>query len=184
MSVKSELRKELKLKRKLIHSLQTDNKICENLICSDMYIHAKQILFYAALDDEINVDSCVNNALSLGKKVAFPRCSDDKGNMKFYYINSLNDLEEGFFGVREPNENACQVTDFSDTVCIVPAISYDLLGYRLGYGKGYYDRFLQNCSLISVGLCYNKLISDKIPADKHDVPVNYIITESGVSTVG
>jgi 5-formyltetrahydrofolate cyclo-ligase len=104
--------------------------------------------------------------------------------MDFYYINSMSDLVEGHFGVREPNTATCtKVTDFKDSVCIVPAISYDKLGYRLGYGKGYYDRFLKKFTIISVGMCYNELITDRLPIGEYDVPVDYIITQDGVFSV-
>ena len=185
MQIKNKLRKELKFKRKNIEKkAQSDEFIRENLICSDLYLEAKQVLFYAALDDEINVDECIIDALMLGKKVALPVCTDDKGNMSFYYINSIKDLKSGFFGVREPDINKCEkVTEFSHSICIVPAIAYDKNGFRLGYGKGYYDRFLKNNSLISVGVCYNELIEDNLPKDEYDISVNYIITQNGLIVV-
>lgn len=185
MQIKKELRKELKAKRKNIEKkAQSDEFIRENLICSDLYLEAKQVLFYAALDDEINIDECIIDALMLGKKAALPVCTDEDGNMDFYYINSMDDLKSGFFGVREPDINKCKkVTDFSVSICVVPAIAYDKSGYRLGYGKGYYDRFLKNNSLISVGLCYNELIEDNLPVDEYDISVNYIITQNGLIVV-
>lgn len=185
MQIKKELRKELKSKRKnLEKKAQSDEFIRENLICSDLYLESKQVLFYAGLDDEINLDECINDALLLSKKAALPVCTDDSGNMEFYYINAMNDLKSGFFGVREPDINKCEkVTDFSDSICIVPAIAYDKSGYRLGYGKGYYDRFLKNNTLISVGVCYNELIEEDLPRDEYDIPVNYIITQSGLIVV-
>ncbi|MDE6768031.1 MAG: 5-formyltetrahydrofolate cyclo-ligase, partial [Eubacterium sp.] len=104
--------------------------------------------------------------------------------MKFYYINSLKDIKTGFFGVREPDTDiCCEVADFNDSICIVPAIAYDKKGYRLGYGKGYYDRFLENFSFISVGLCYNELIMDVLPIGEYDIPVDYIITQDGILTI-
>lgn len=185
MQIKKELRKELKLKRKNVDKkLQSDAFIRENLICSDLYLDAKQVLFYSCLDDEINVDECITDALLLGKRVALPVCVDDKGNMEFYYIQSLSDLKNGFFGVREPDTQKCErATDFSGALCIVPAIAYDKNGYRLGYGKGYYDRFLKNNALISVGVCYNELIEDNLPRDEYDIPVNYIVTQNGLIAV-
>ncbi len=185
MQIKKELRKELKAKRKNIEKKQqSDESIRENLICSDLYLEAKQVLLYAHLDDEINMDDCINDALLLGKRVALPVCTDDSGNMEFYYIRSMRDLKAGFFGVREPDINKCEkVIDFSGSICIVPAIAYDKKGYRLGYGKGYYDRFLKNNTLISVGVCYNELIEDNLPRDEYDIPVNYIITQNGLIVV-
>lgn len=183
--MKKELRKRLKEQRRSITDKSaTDKKICSYLIRSDVFKNADTILFYAALDDEINIDECIDFALSQGKKAALPVCLDDNGNMKFYYINSLNDIKTGHFGVREPDINICrEVTDYNGSICIVPAIAYDKKGYRLGYGKGYYDRFLENYSFISVGLCYNDLVIDVLPTGKYDIPVDCIITEDGITTV-
>ena len=185
MQIKKELRKELKKKRKLIDKKdEKDSFIRENLICSDFYLDAQKVLFYAALDDEINVDECIEDALMLGKKVALPVCINENGNMKFYYISSMSDLKAGFFGVREPDTDKCEeVTDFDGSICIVPGRAYDKRGYRLGYGKGYYDRFMQKSTSLFVGLCYNELVDDELPIGEYDIPVNYIITQNGFIAV-
>lgn len=185
MQTKQSLRRELKISRRNIaDKKEADAKICKNLMNTDFYKNAETVLFYAALDDEINIDECIKSALSQGKKTALPVCLDGNGNMKFYYINSLNDIRTGFFGVREPDINICrEVSDFNDSVCIVPAIAYDKKGYRLGYGKGYYDRFLKNFTFISIGLCYNELITDALPTDEYDISVDYIVTQDGLLNV-
>lgn len=185
MQTKQSLRRELKISRRNIENKkEADKKICENLMASDFYKDADTVLFYAALDDEINIDECIKSALSQGKRAALPVCLDDNGNMKFYYINSLKDIKTGFFGVREPDINICEeVMDFSSSVCIVPGIAYDKQGYRLGYGKGYYDRFLKNFTFISLGLCYNELMMDFLPTDEYDISVDYIITQDGLLKV-
>lgn len=182
MRLKAELRKELLQKRRsIIGKEQADSLICKNLLESELYKNADKVLFYAALKDEINIDYCISDALSRGKCTGLPVCCDTDGNMKFYSINSLNDLRCGFFGIREPNTERCaEIVDFKNALCIVPAVAYDKNGYRLGYGKGYYDRFLQKVNVISVGLCYNELIIDELPAEKHDISVNYIITRQGI----
>lgn len=180
MSVKKDLRIKLKAERRECHSIQLDKKICDYIKNNDDYKIAELILSYAAIDDEINIDELIEDALLSGKRVALPRCLDDKGSMNFCYIKSLDDVKDGFFGVREPDENAVIVTDFSNSICLVPAIAYDTKGYRLGYGKGYYDRFLKNYSSISIGLCYNELVINKIPIGEYDIPVDYIISECGV----
>ncbi len=185
MSVKAELRKQLKAERKAVaNKAETDRKISDNLLSFELYKKAKTVLFYAPLDDEINIDSCIEQALFDGKKVALPVCTDKYGNMKFYCINSFFDIKTGFFGVREPDTDICrEIEDFSSSICIVPAIAYDKKGFRLGYGRGYYDRFLKNYTSHSVGLCYNKLIKDELPIGEYDIPVDYIICENGIITV-
>lgn len=182
MLLKSEIRKEIKHQRKLIENkIELDDKIISQLICSDFYKSSNTILSYASLDDEICTDKLINNALSDGKTVALPYCCDNEGHMLFYIINSTDDLINGSFGVREPNINKCTLlNNFDNAIIIVPGLCFSPDGSRLGYGKGYYDRFLQNKSLISIGLCYNSFIINNIPADKYDIPVDYIISEKRI----
>ena len=104
--------------------------------------------------------------------------ADFNGNMDFYYIESLSELSLGSYEIREPDpEKSEKVKDFSNCVCLVPALAYDKNGYRLGYGKGYYDRFIKKFIIISVGLCYNEFLSDGLPVEKHDEAVDCIATE-------
>lgn len=182
---KESLRKSILSKRKNIENKgEKDELIRENLICNDLYLNAKQVLFYAPLNDEINIDDCINDALMLKKRVALPSCTDNNGNMKFYYISSLDDLKLGHFGVREPDTDMCEeVTDFNNSICVVPGLAFSKKGFRLGYGKGYYDRFLKNYISISIGLCYNELVLNELPTDEFDIPVNYVITENSIITV-
>lgn len=182
---KESLRKSILSKRRNIENKgEKDELIRENLICNDLYLNAKQVLFYAPLNDEINIDDCINDALMLKKRVALPTCTDNNGNMKFYNISSLDDLKLGHFGVREPDTDKCEeVTDFNNSICVVPALAFSKKGFRLGYGKGYYDRFLKNYISISIGLCYNELVLNELPTDEFDIPVNYVITENSIITV-
>lgn len=177
---KQELRKSLKFARsRIVKKSDKDSAIIKTLIDSSLYKESKQILLYMALDDEVNIDSLVDLARINGKSVAVPFCTNSDGHMEFYYINTLNDLKVGNFGVREPKIDICKkMTDYSNSIIIVPAIAFDTKGYRLGYGKGYYDRFLTKYPLISIGLCYNSLVVDELPTDEYDKSVDYIITDT------
>lgn len=182
MSIKSELRKEIKHQRKLIQNKDfLDETIVNQLLNSSYYKSSNTILSYASLDDEICTDKLINNALSDGKTVALPYCCDNEGHMLFYIIKSMDDLVSGSFGVREPNIDKCkQLNNFDNALIIVPGLCFSQNGNRLGYGKGYYDRFLQNNSLISIGLCYNSFIKNDVPTDKYDIPVDFIISEKRI----
>ncbi|MCH5316359.1 MAG: 5-formyltetrahydrofolate cyclo-ligase [Eubacterium sp.] len=179
MQVKSELRRYYREKRKTLADKEVkDRQICDNFLNSELYKNAKLLLCYAALKDEINADRIIKKALADGKNVALPRCADKSGNMDFYYIDLLSKLSVGSFGIREPNTELCEKVDsFSDCVCLVPALSFDKSGYRLGYGKGYYDKFLKKFIIISVGLCYNDCLSKALPVEQHDKAVDFIVTE-------
>lgn len=180
--MKKELRAEIRAARKnIVDKTDKDNSICDRFLNSDLYKNAEIILCYAALPDEINADIIINSAISDNKTLAVPYCVDDCGNMQFYIINALSDLSVGSFNVREPDiKNLRPLEDYNNSVIIVPAMCYDKKGYRIGYGKGYYDRFLQNRALLSVGLCYNSFIKNEIPTDIYDIAVNYIVTENEI----
>ena len=153
MQVKNELRKKYKEIRKNVENRNEKNTLINDFLCnSDCFKNCDTVLFYAALSDEVNLDFSIKYAIDNNKKVALPVCIDNNGKMQYYYIDSLNDI----------------------------AIAYDKFGYRLGYGKGYYDRFLSAYHGICIGVQYDELVCEKLFIDKYDVPVDYIITQNGV----
>ncbi len=179
MQMKNELRRVFREKRKQISDKSAkDNLICTNILKSDLYKNAKQVLCYYPLADEIDTKLIMNTAIADGKKIALPFCVDTNGNMEFYYINSFDNLKQGAFGIMEPEVEICEkVSDFRHSVCLVPGFTFDKRGFRLGYGKGYYDKFLKKFTFNSIGLCYNNFLSGALPADIYDETVGYIATE-------
>ncbi len=109
---------------------------------------------------EIQTDGILHRALAEGKALYLPRCLDDAGQMAFYRVQALEELESGSFGVREPSLAAPQYNMDLDgqALCLVPGLCFDNKGYRLGYGKGYYDRFLAKFRGVTLGLCYNDFL--------------------------
>ncbi len=185
MQIKKELRKKYKLIRKNINGkLNKEKKNNEYLINFELFKKCDTVLFYASLDDEVSVDSAILLALKNNKKVALPVCIDNNGKMQYYYIKSFDDVNIASFNVREPDISKCELcSDLENSICIVPAIAFDEKGYRLGYGKGYYDRFLENYNYTTVGITYDETILKSIPNDKYDIAVDYIVTQSGVKSV-
>ena len=179
---KKELRSYIKTKRKSVENkAEKDSLVAQNLLSLDEIKKADTILCYISLDDEIYTDEIVRVLLDSGKSVGAPYCVDNNGNMDFYYITDFDDLRIQSFGVREPVIEKCKkVTSFDNTIIILPGLCFDSNGNRLGYGKGYYDRFLQIHSLISVGLCYNSLIVKKVPTDMYDKKADIIVTENDI----
>ena len=136
------------------------------------------LLIYVSTAIEVDTIRIINQALEDGKKVAVPRCVPDTRNMEFYYIDSIDDLAPGMFGVLEPAVNPEKLYDERDCgLCIVPAFSYDWNGYRLGYGKGYYDRFLSRFEGNIVGICYSDCVQKSLPHGRYDRPVELLVTE-------
>lgn len=160
-----------------------DEYIFNRLTECQHYKEAGTVLCFVSTDVEINTHRIISHSLKLGKKVAVPRCTDKLGNMKFYLISSFSDLEKGLYGLLEPNTKKCRVfTDDANSICIIPGFAFDAKGYRVGFGKGFYDRFLKNYSGIKLGICYNECIVNKIPSGRYDIASDYIITEKYIIT--
>lgn len=178
---KSELRGHLLSKRKEISfkSLKSA-EICRIFLESEIYKNCDKIYIYCSIGSEVDTLAILKKALCDGKRVALPRCLDIKGNMKFYYIKNDSDLISGAFGIKEPS-NDCKEAVFDEkTVCIVPGIAFSFSGFRLGYGKGYYDRFLSDFKGVSVGFCFEECVEEKLPHDKYDMKVNCLITDKRI----
>lgn len=177
--MKDELRiKYRKIRKEIKDKDIKDKLICDNFLNCDIYKKAKVILAYYPLSEEINIIPIINDALLNKKQVALPITANKTGDMEFYFIDSIDNLVKGNFGIMEPiKDNKKRVIDFNDSICIVPGIIFDMRGYRIGYGKGYYDKFLRNNSITSVGLCYQEILQDNIPCDSYDVQVNYICVD-------
>ena len=145
---------------------------------------ARTLLFYFPLPHEIGLIPIFNYARERGIDCAFPRCGKQAGEMAFYYVESLDELEIGKYGIREPRADARIVTDFREALVFVPALAFDREGYRLGYGGGYYDRFLAAHPIASVGVTYEELLVDSLPRDKYDCATDSIVTEKCVYRMG
>ena len=137
------------------------------------------LLIYVSTSIEVDTFRIIRHALEDGKRVAVPRCVPDTRNMDFYYIDATDELSTGMFGVLEPDANPERLYKESEGgLCIVPAFSYDWRGYRLGYGKGYYDRFLSRFEGNMVGICYSECVQRSLPHGRFDRPVELLVTES------
>ncbi len=183
MSVKSDLRRTFRQRRRdKTNRTEADAAIACRVLNSGAYRHAKVILGYAALPEEIQTDGILRRVLTEGKALYLPRCLDNQGQMAFYRVQALEKLESGSFGVREPSLTALPYDWNMDgqALCLVPGLCFDSRGYRLGYGKGYYDRFLAKFHGVTMGLCYDDFLRDCLPAGDYDLPVQQIVTESRV----
>lgn len=154
-----------------------DNDIVARLMRTYQYKNAETILCYVSTPLEVDTRLLIEKALEDGKKVAVPKCRPETTTMEFYLINGFDDLEKGTFGVLEPIETKCEIYEGTNSICIVPGLCFDLSGYRLGYGKGYYDRFLTNYSQTKIGICYNDCVQQRLFHGRYDIPVDLLITE-------
>ena len=177
---KSELRKYMKLMRASLSyedRLYYSRCISETLFNTDGYKNSSTILAYISYGTEVNTAFIIDRALQDNKKVAVPKVIDNQ-TILFYYISSRNELTEGAYGILEPADNnpVCTVTS-ENTLMIMPGLAFDMNKYRLGYGKGYYDRFISRYKGYTVGVCYSEFMTDDIPVDEYDRCVDIVITE-------
>lgn len=176
---KKELRKDFLNIRDEIsreEKISFDELIYNYFIKSDFFKNYDSFLVYVSIRSEVETVKIIDYLLRNGKSVSVPYCKNQ--TMYFYSINSLDDLIVGAFGIPSVDISISDKTkNFNNTLCIVPAISFDNNGNRLGYGGGYYDRFLSEYKLPTLGLCYEKCISDFIPSESFDIKINYVLTE-------
>lgn len=181
---KDELRKKYKTFRKnqnQIIKIICDNLIINKLISLPVYKSCSMILTYVSKPDEINTQMLVLKALSDKKIVGVPYCVKGENKIEFFKITSFDDLILGSFNIMEPDISKCfRIPEINSALCIIPGFSFDSNGYRLGYGGGYYDRFLSSFKGTSVGLCYDECINNELPRDKFDQRVDMIITENRI----
>jgi len=176
---KEEIRAELINRRKRFSEKKDafDEAIFNKIISDKGFIKSKTVLTYVSTEIEVDtlriIEYCFNNS----KTVAVPRCVDNSNKMVFYIIDSLKDLEKGSFNLLEPKPYCSEINSFEDAVCIVPGLAFDYSGNRIGYGKGFYDRFLTENNIYSIGICYSCFIEEKLPVDFYDKPVNRVIAD-------
>lgn len=182
--IKKKLRnesKEYRLSLSQDEKARLDKKISNKFLNMWQYRQADVILIYVSMPIEVDTFEIIHQALLDKKRVAVPRCVDGTRNMDFYFIKDVSDLASGTFGVLEPDPEKCEkLSDFSHGLCIVPALCYDKTGYRVGYGGGYYDRFLCSFGGETLGICYNNCIKENVPHGKYDLKVDKILTESKI----
>ena len=161
-----------------------DNSTAERFLNSEFYKQCDELLIYVSFDIEVGTLDIISTALN-EKTVYCPRCVAGTNIMEFYRVKGFNDLSEGSYGILEPCTGEAPVESFGkNALCVVPGLSFDEKGYRLGFGKGYYDRFLSEFDSISVGLCYESCLSEALPTDKFDICVDHLITENRCFSFG
>lgn len=181
---KNSLRAKFKAQRaEMPQNIRTaaDRKVAARVRSLMSYRNCDLILCYVSTPIEVDTRELITRAVADGKRVAVPRCVPNTRRMEFYAVNSLDELSPGTFGVDEPQPNEERlITDFSGSMCIVPGLCFDKRGYRLGYGKGYYDRFLSKYTGSVVGICYSDCIVNSLITGRFDRSADLVVTERGV----
>ena len=157
---------------------QLDGKLFEHFISLEEYKNCKTLFCYISMPTECDTRRLIEQALADGKTVAVPKCEKRRGSMSFYKIGSFFDVKPGFCDILEPDESKCaQITDFSGGLCVVPGLCFDYEHYRLGFGGGYYDRFLNSFGGVTAGICYSRFVLPSVPRGAYDCRTGILVTD-------
>ncbi|MBI2126906.1 MAG: 5-formyltetrahydrofolate cyclo-ligase [Thaumarchaeota archaeon] len=156
--------------------------IWESLSSIQEFNRAGTIAFYVSIarEGEVDTTTMIEESLSLGKRICVPKVVKNNA-LRFIEIRSMKDLNKGSFGILEPAGGSRILPQAIDLV-IVPGVAFDKSGNRLGFGKGYYDKFLSKLEdgTPIIALAFDFQIVDGIPSSKNDVKVHKIITETSI----
>ncbi len=191
--MKKRLREKL-LKRR--DSIPPDQKALKNaaiekkLFELDEFQKADILLMYVSFRSEVDTRTCLNDVLSMGKRLILPVVDTRHSALKLYEVKSPSELTPGYMGIPEPDIRENRKVSIADVdLVIIPGTGFDIEGNRLGYGGGYYDRLLGYESrqlanaenhILTVALAFEEQIEDEIPAEPHDIKVDIIITDKRV----
>lgn len=188
MSYKEKLRqKYLNFRENLdpVFIKEASQKITESFLNLNQLKEKKNILVYISFNSEVITDNLIQKILARDKRVFVPYCLKEKKKLKIAPIKEYPaDLRTGAYGIKEPKEELKR-NEYSPQMLeliIVPGVAFSRFGYRIGYGGGYYDRFLSelNSKPLTAGFTFSSLLVETLPIDRHDIPVNIIITEQGI----
>lgn len=186
MTLKNELRKKYLSLRKELCDRDVDilsNKVYSNLRNIFEYSRSTSFMIYLDYKKEVKTTKIIQELLNYNKTVIIPISKPNTIELGLSKLNSFSDLEIGTYGILEPKKNKIiPVSPEVIDMIIVPGVVFDRNGYRIGYGKGYYDRFLGSLDheFTTVGLCYDLQLIDEIPRGIFDYKLDYITTNNEV----
>lgn len=181
-AAKDEIRNAVKAKRRQLTREQIDEasgRITEHIISLDCYKKADTVMTYLSAFKEPSTDGIISRLFFDNKRVVVPISNTDTFTITPSYLTSPDKLIKGAYGIKEPEE--CIAADISGIdLALIPGIAFDINGARIGFGKGYYDRFLAAFKGIKAGICYDFQLLDYVPSSPHDVKMDIILTEKRI----
>ena len=173
---KKALRAEIREKKRAMTEeeiLSRSARLGELFLASDAYKNAKTIYGYLPYNQEVRTIPMLTQAIADGKKVAVPKVIGD--TMVFIYMDDLSRVEKGYAGIPEPIDNA-PVADDKEALVLMPGLAFTEKGDRMGYGGGFYDRFLADePNHPTLALCYAFQMVEKLPTEEYDIPVDAVL---------
>lgn len=159
------------------------DEIRNNLFKLECIKQAETVCTFISAFKEPDTVEIIKELWEQGKKVVVPITDIESGTLSLSYISSIEDMINGAYGILEP-KTVRMADENNVNAILVPGLAFDQNGGRMGFGKGYYDRLLENSKAVKIGLCYAFQIFEKIPTESHDVPMNFIITEKEILEIG
>lgn len=181
---KRKLRKEIKEKVGTLtkaYCIEAGDRIQERIIFSEEFKKAKTIFLYLHMEREPATDTLLTEALNAGKKVYVPKCYPG-GRMDAVRIRDTEALIPAAYGILEPERIDETALPTEIDLAIIPCVTANAEGMRLGHGAGYYDRFLEAGSMVKMCLCFEKIMTDQIPVTVLDQPMDFVVTEKKTYT--
>jgi len=175
---KKAFRREISAKKRAMTQeeiVQASARLAEKLYASDLYKNSQSIYAYLSYNQEVRTNPIINRALMDGKRVAVPKVFGD--DMKFLWIRDLHDIAPGAYNIPEPIADGPEADD-EFALILMPGLAFDPEGHRLGYGGGFYDRYLaQHHQHKLVALCYGFQMFEHLETEAHDIPVDLVIAD-------
>lgn len=173
---KKELRRNIRIKKEAMSESEIISKsqmLADKFLKSKEYLEASCIYGYLSYNQEVRTEGILAQALQDGKSVAVPKIFGEE--MRFIYITGLEQIAPGYKGIPEPVADA-PVADDVNALVLMPGIAFDMNGARIGYGGGFYDRFLSNEPYHkTIALCYDFQVLENLPTEEFDIPVDKVI---------
>ncbi len=184
MMTKKEIRKTVNARRRALPPEQeqtASEQIRDLLVSLPEYREASTVYCYVDYNHEVHTWPIMKRAMEDGKRVAVPRVNGKE--MDFYYITSESDLEPGAFGILEPREGLSPAKE-PEAFMVMPGVAFDRAHHRVGYGGGYYDRYLEKWTgLKPAAVAYECQIFDEVPFESFDIRPRILVTEAGISRI-
>lgn len=173
---KQALRKQIREQKRAMTEEQIVSKseaLGRLFVASKAYAEAKTIYGYLPYNQEVRTTAMLQKALDDGKRVAVPKCYGDE--MRFIYLDDLSKVEKGYCNIPEPIEDG-PVADDPTALVLMPGLAFDPQGHRMGYGGGFYDKFLAaEPNHPTLALCYDFQMLEHLETEAHDIPVDTVL---------
>ncbi len=181
---KQELRQQIREKQKNLtkdYIKQANQGMLTRFLMYPVFQQVDSIFTYVSTESEPDTSTILETAWQMGKLVAVPRCLPGSEHlMEAVQVTSWEDLEPGRYGILEPKQDLPVIDAYKLALGVIPCVSADRFGHRLGHGAGYYDRFLAGQGMYKYCLCFEALMSEEVPVDQFDLPMDRIFTEDRI----